>query len=106
MTEEEWGSHFVRCFGMLISNETTLTHDSKMKPLHEETYLMLFNAHHEPMDFVLPEGVKWDWILNTAIGFIEEPQTMSGGGRIQLIDRSLCLFKKKVSFISREICHF
>ena len=105
MSEEEWNSHFVRCFGMLLSSEPTRNRDAKMKSIHDGTFLLLFNAHHEPMEFVLPGETKWDCILNTETGFLERGRSLESGTRIQLIDRSLCLFQKKVSFIRHEIRH-
>jgi glycogen operon protein len=97
MNDDEWTSHFVRCFGMQISGETMQVLDSKLEPIHDGTFLLLFNAHHEPMDFVLPgEGLTgWELLLSTEQGFLNPPELRFAGDKIQLIDRSLCLFQRK-----------
>ena len=100
LTEDDWSSHFVRCFGMLLSGETSRVLDSQRNPVQDGTFLLLFNAHHESMDFILPKEGGWECLLSTDEGFLEHPRMSGGGETIQLADRSLCLFQQKISFIS------
>ena len=68
MTDEEWNSPFVRCLGMLLSGDTIDVQNFEGEPIRDDTFLLLINAHHEPLQFVLPgqERVKWQLILDTA----------------------------------------
>ncbi|MEI8342387.1 MAG: hypothetical protein WCH43_12760 [Verrucomicrobiota bacterium] len=79
--------------------------DFKGEPIHDGTYLLLFNAHHESMDFILPEGGKsgWELLLSTDSGFLEKPEIWGAGDKIQLIDRSLCLFQTRSSFTRHDL---
>ena len=95
MTDEEWTSHFVRCLGMLLSGKTMDVRNEHGEPIVDETYLLLFNAHHESRRFVLPGklDVTWSLLVDTAeeTGFIETPRILQAGQAVKLLDRSLCI---------------
>ncbi len=82
MTDEEWNSHFVRCLGMLLSGKTIDVRDEHGEPIVDDTFLVLFNAHHESQA-VRAAGqmdVRWGLILDTAedTGFVEPVRILSG----------------------------
>src|SRR5438128_53455 len=97
MTEEEWTSPFVRCLGMLLSGDATDAVNSKDEPVRDETFLLLINAHYEPIPFVLPgqENLEWQLILDTSDpeGFLTEPKTFASGDDINLGGRACCLLQ-------------
>ena len=78
MSDEEWTSPFVRCLGMLLSGDTIDVLSFEGEPIRDETFLLLINAHYEPIRFVLPgeEHLEWRLILDTAEdhGFLPEPK--------------------------------
>ena len=80
MTDEEWNSPFVRCLGMLLSGDTIDVQSFEGEPIRDDTFLLLINAHHEPLQFVLPgqKKVEWQLLLDTAsaAAFCREPETM------------------------------
>ncbi len=46
MNDEEWNSGFVRCLGMLLSGKAIDVRDEQGEPIVDDTFLVLFNAHH------------------------------------------------------------
>jgi isoamylase len=67
MTEEDW-QPFARCLGLALSGQTADEVDSRGRPLHDENFLMLLNAHHEAALFVLPPcspGAGWEVVVDT-----------------------------------------
>jgi glycogen operon protein len=95
MTDEEWNGSYVRCLGYFLSG---YLHNSDGTMVQDDFFLVCLNAHHEPVDFVLPAGVEhigWEVILNTAEeeAFAESPPKV--GGKITLQARSLCLLRVK-----------
>jgi glycogen operon protein len=54
MTTEEWEKEFARCLGMWLNGEELPETDERGRPLHDASYLVLFNAHHDVIDFKLP----------------------------------------------------
>ena len=97
MSDEEWSSPFVRCLGMLISGDAVDLLDAHGEPVRDDTFLLLINAHHEPLPLVLPgeEHLEWEQILDTTNedGFLREPKKFSSGDDVDLNGRATYLFK-------------
>jgi isoamylase len=97
MSEEEWNSPFVRCLGMLVSGDAPDLIDNHGGPIRDDTFLLLINAHHEPIPFLLPgeEHLEWELILDTASddGFLAKPKKFPSGDDVDLGGRACLLFK-------------
>jgi isoamylase len=97
MSEEEWNSPFVRCLGMLVSGDADDVVDPKGEAVRDDTFLLLINAHHEAIPFVLPgeEKLEWELILDTAIeeGFLKKSAKFSSGDDVDVKERSAALLK-------------
>jgi glycogen operon protein len=64
----------------------------------DDTFLILLNAHHEPLDFTLPahkRGVRWQSVLDTSWnhGHRREVIVLKGGENYPLSARSIALLK-------------
>jgi glycogen operon protein len=70
MEDEEWNTAFVRTLGVMLSGDTIDVRDFYGRPIQDDTFLMLLNAHHETVNFVLPgqEEVRWELIIDTVSG--------------------------------------
>ena len=97
MSEDEWASPFVRCLGMLLSGDTSDLVTFEGEPVRDDTFLLLINAHYEPIPFVLPgeENLEWQLILDTADpnGFLAEPRKFASGDDVDLAGRVCCLLQ-------------
>ncbi len=66
-------------------------------PIRDETFLLLINAHYEPVPFRLPgqEGLVWDLILDTVTesGFLPEPSHLPSGDDAEVGGRAVCLLR-------------
>ena len=97
MNEDEWASPFVRCIGMLLSGDTIDVLSFEGEPIRDETFLLLLNAHYEPIPFVLPgqEQIEWQLILDTmdSGGFVMEPKKFASGDDVDLGGRAVCLLQ-------------
>lgn len=97
MGDEEWDSPFVRCLGMLLSGDTIDVLSFEGRPIRDETFLLLINAHHEAIAFVLPgeENIEWELILDTAgeEGFLPATKKIASGDEVDIGQRSACLLR-------------
>ena len=97
MSDEEWISPFVRCLGMLLSGDTVDVLSFEGQPVGDETFLLLLNAHYEPITFVLPgsEKLEWELVLDTRdeAGFLKKTKTFASGDDIEVPERSICLLR-------------
>jgi glycogen operon protein len=65
MTEGDWKLPFARCLGMLLLGDRVAERDASGAPIEDDDLLVLVNAHHEPIDFRLPDD-GWQALLDTA----------------------------------------
>jgi glycogen operon protein len=97
MQAEEWSNGFSRCLGAILNGEAGDIHDAEGRPVHDDTFMILFNAHHEPVKFTLAGSASliWKLLLDTRdeTGFFSDPPTHAAGETIELLDRSLCLLR-------------
>jgi isoamylase len=95
LTNQEWDSGDTRCLGVLLSGKMGDVTDYYGNRIHDETFLLCFNAHHEAVEFVLPQtkNMSWTLLLDTSCdtGFLKIPQTALGD-RLTLEPRSTTLF--------------
>ncbi len=54
MTQEDWNMPFARSLGMLLAGDAIDELDSRGNPIYDDTMLVLFNAHWEPLPFIMP----------------------------------------------------
>jgi glycogen operon protein len=68
MTEEDWTNPHTRCFGLRLAGDAIAERDEAGEPVRDDTFLVLLNAHHEPVEFLLPahrRGVRWETVLDS-----------------------------------------
>jgi hypothetical protein len=69
MADVDWHTTYNRCLGVYIAGTVIDRVDKRGKPVYDSNFLTLFNAHHERIDFLLPEfhaGGAWLVKLDTA----------------------------------------
>jgi glycogen operon protein len=66
MTSEEWSDPFARCVGALFTAAGLDERDKYGRRMTDEDFLLLLNAHYEPIDFKLPENGAWLTVVDTA----------------------------------------
>jgi glycogen operon protein len=98
MTDEDWAKGYVRCLGVRLAGHAIEEKDSKGRPVLDDTFLMLINAHHEPRPFTLPahkRGVLWQPVLDTALTkqAAQQARLLRGGVQYDLEARSLAVLR-------------
>ncbi|HEX7241819.1 MAG TPA: glycogen debranching protein GlgX, partial [Longimicrobiaceae bacterium] len=86
MTELEWNSGFVKCFGMCMAGEAIEEWDERGEQIVDDTFLLLFNADGGATFFRVPDcgpGSAWEVTLDTA-----EP-CLAGGERTVKVGEEL-----------------
>jgi isoamylase len=65
MNGQDWELPFARCVGMLMGGKRLAERDERGNAVEDDDLLLLLNAHHEAIEFVLP-GQGWVAVLDTA----------------------------------------
>ncbi|MFO1206642.1 MAG: glycogen debranching protein GlgX [Burkholderiales bacterium] len=69
MSDQEWHQGFARCLGMYLAGDAIGEVDPRGTLLIDDNFLLLINAHHEEIPFVLPgfqSNVRWQVAIDTA----------------------------------------
>jgi glycogen operon protein len=98
MTETEWNQHFARCLGVYLAGAAIERSDKRGRPVTDNNFMLLFNAHHEEIPFVLPQFLTdkaWWTVLDTsAEGNPFEQRRHEAGALYPLQGRSLALLRE------------
>jgi len=97
MSEEDWKQGYVRCLGVRLAGDHIEEKDHLGNPILDDTFLLLINAHHEPIQFMLPPhppNVQWQLVLDTTQDVIPaRGPLVADGDHYDLNGRSLVLMQ-------------
>ncbi|MFT4111436.1 glycogen debranching protein GlgX [Silvibacterium sp.] len=97
LSEAAWNAGWIRSFGMLLNGQTLEATDELGNQVSDDTFLILFNAHHEAVSFALPRppaGGRWRVTMNT--NDLANPfKTVHTRTRIKVEGRSTMLLCEK-----------
>jgi glycogen operon protein len=94
MMDEDWSSPFIRCLGLRLAADGIEEGDARGNHMVDDTLLILLNAHHESIAFILPAHrarVRWEVMLD-AMSHTGKPRRrrlIRGGTAYDLQARSL-----------------
>jgi isoamylase len=102
MSEEDWKAGFAKSLGVFLNGDAIASTDMYGDRVTDDSFYFIFNAHHEPLQFTLPDGSfapNWLKLIDTN----ESPrrrdrrkgqQEFPAGGKIDVPPRSLILLQK------------
>jgi glycogen operon protein len=91
MAQEEWTNGLTRCLGLRLAGDAIEEVDEAGEIIRDDTFLLLLNAHHEPVDFVLPAHrprMRWELVLDTR-EWTAKPEAFRAGDLYRMEARSL-----------------
>ena len=99
MNEEHWGEYYAKSVALFLNGKGIHSVDSEGKKVVDDSFYIIFNAHHESVEYTLPEerfGQKWQMVLNTATepGDGKSPNYKTGD-KIDVDSRSVILLQDK-----------
>jgi len=71
MSDDDWSVGFAKSLAVFLNGDALPDPDPRGHRVRDDTFLLLFNAHHDDLDFVLPSGrwgALWRVDLDTAGG--------------------------------------
>ncbi|MFQ5846251.1 MAG: glycogen debranching protein GlgX [Candidatus Methylomirabilales bacterium] len=97
MGDEDWENSHTRCLGLRLAGDAIEEVDARGNRIVDDTLLILLNAYHEPIVFVLPiqrSKLRWELVLDTrdAVGR-RRYRLMRGGQPYDLQGRSVALLR-------------
>jgi isoamylase len=98
MSREDWELPFVRAIGMLLNGEAIPSPDDRGERIIGDTLLILMNAHHEEIEFVLPLsdwGERWGLVVDTRSAEVAlDAVEIAAHGSYRVMGRSMAVMKR------------
>ena len=91
MSDEDWAQNSTQSFAVFLNGDGLRALDENGQPIRDDSFLLLFNAHHEPIEFTIPSHSyfrEWRITIDTTVGLITD-RTIAGGGKFDVTERSL-----------------
>ena len=63
MTDEDWDRRYVRAVGLFLNGDAIPGRDQRGQRIVDDSFLLLFNAHHEPIEWTVPKALGRGWTL-------------------------------------------
>jgi glycogen operon protein len=90
----DWQNPYINSFSLLLRGDAIADVAANGNPIVDDTFLLLFNGHFNPVDFRLPSSEQpWEEVISSKAGEINWPVT--GGTHLGLKGRSLVLLCQK-----------
>ena len=85
--------------GLFLNGEEIASPDARGRQVLDESFLLLFNGHHEDHEFTTPDGVfadAWTVVLDTSRPDLEPgDESLSAGEKLELPNHSLVLLRRE-----------
>jgi glycogen operon protein len=96
MSDEDWGRSDAHALVVFLNGEEIPAHDRYGNPVEGASFLLIFNAHYEPLPFtVAPQlGENWVTVIDTDPD-APERDTHQGGDTIEIRDRSMRILRRR-----------
>jgi glycogen operon protein len=68
MSDEDWQAGFAKSLAVFLNGDAIPTRDRRGERVVDDSFYVMFNAHQDPIEFVMPEaqwGERWMIVLDT-----------------------------------------
>jgi isoamylase len=83
MTDEDWGAGFAKSVAVFLNGHGIPDRDPRGQRVLDDSFVLCFNAHYEPIDFTLPPkefGAAWHLVVFTGPDETTPADEVPGGG--------------------------
>ena len=99
MTQDDWNASFGRALMVFLDGETIAEPDARGQRVVDDSFLLMFNAHYEDIDFTVPGadfGDEWEVVVDTtqARGVREDAAPVPSGGTVTVGQRSTVVLRR------------
>jgi glycogen operon protein len=98
MTDEQWHAGFAKSIGIFLNGEEIPSPDERGQRITDDSFLLLCNAHHDMMPFVLPAdrwGEEWVVDIDTNEPLLDGPRTYKAGQDVPVQARSIVVLRRE-----------
>ncbi|WP_354639500.1 glycogen debranching protein GlgX [Kitasatospora camelliae] len=99
MTKRDWSTSYARSLTVFLNGNAISEPDRRGGKIVDDSFLLMFNAHSEPLEFTVPadHGDAWVVVVDTTLPTLPAPGTgtrVKAGDTFWLTDRSLLVLQR------------
>ena len=97
MTDEDWNNGFAKSLMVFLNGDAIDSPDPVGRRVRDDSFLLLFNAYHDPVDFTLPDGsygAAWEVAIDTADPSLGDARARRAGDVVTAAGRSLAVMRR------------
>ncbi|GAA2024836.1 glycogen debranching protein GlgX [Terrabacter terrae] len=95
MDDEAWSDGMAKSLMVFLNGSAIPEPDPRGQQILDDSFLVMFNAHHEPLTFTLPDeeyGAAWVPVIDTALHEVEDTK-LEPTWQIQVQPRSIVVLR-------------
>jgi isoamylase len=97
MSDQDWQEGFAKSCAVFLNGDALPDLDENGERLRDDSFLMLFNAHHEPISFTLPPngfGERWAVVVDTSNAIGESSVSLQAEASVDVPGRALIVLSR------------
>jgi isoamylase len=97
MSDDDWNSGYAKSIGVYLNGDAIGGVDDRGEAFKDDSFYLLFNAHHEAMDFVLPDGPwgkRFEKVFETVERERGRPRALRAGSKVRVEGRSIVVLRR------------
>ncbi|MER7363754.1 glycogen debranching protein GlgX [Nonomuraea wenchangensis] len=96
MTDSDWNVGYAKSLAVFLNGEAITEPDRRGRPIRDDSFLLLFNAHHDTIKFTIPKdyGEMWNTEIDTAMPIMLDVRICRGGEAIEVPGRSVRVLRR------------
>ena len=97
MNDEDWDTGFGKSVAVYLNGHGIPDLDPRGQRVTDDSFVVCFNAHHEPIEFTLPPeefGAQWRTVVDTAAGPDGDDDVVAAGTARHVAARSVAVFQQ------------
>ena len=99
MSGEDWQNGYAKSLAVFLNGDAIAEPTTRGEPIVDDSFLLLFNAHHEDMAFTVPKeiyGERWEVVTDTAAPMLEDQPSAKAGEPVTVEARSILVLRRVV----------
>jgi glycogen operon protein len=97
MSEQDWQSGYAKSLAVFLNGDALRELDEDGNPVRDDSFLLLFNAHHEPLPFRMPAaafGERWRVVVDSSTELGERDAEVAAGETIDTEARAMIVLSR------------
>jgi isoamylase len=97
MSDEDWDAGSTPAVGIFLNGDAITDRDRRGQRVTDDSFLLLFNGHAEPIEWTLPKqwGQWWELIMETASPDRADEQILESSAALPVAGRSVVVLRRR-----------